>query len=185
MASKGQIISNPITGDIYEFLETSKESNGAYVKMKATICSNGPLVPNHFHTLQDEKFEVVTGKFTIQSEGKTITLDSGEQITLLKNIPHNHYNNSDNPVVYIHTVSPALDFEYLMENLVGLAADGKSKNGKYGLIQELVTLKYIDSKAFLADIPIAIQKVLMNIIAPIGRIMGYRAIYQKYSGIEK
>jgi len=55
-----------------------------------------------------------------------------------------------------------LDFEYLMENLVGLAADGKSKNGKYGLVQELVTLKYIDSKAFLADIPIAIQKVLMN-----------------------
>jgi len=66
-----------------------------------------------------------------------------------------------------------------------LAADGKAKNGKYGLVQELVMLKYGDSKSFLADIPIGVQKVLMNIIGPIGRLMGYRVIYKKYSGIEK
>jgi hypothetical protein len=66
----------------------------------------------------------------------------------------------------------------LIENLVGLAADGKSKNGKYGLVQELVALKYLDSKSYLADIPIGVQKVLMNTIAPIGRQFGYRAIYK-------
>ncbi len=55
---------------------------------------------------------------------------------------------------------------------MGLAADGKSKNGNYGLIQELVTLRYLDSKTFLADIPVGIQKVLMHIIAPLGRLFG-------------
>ena len=68
---------------------------------------------------------------------------------------------------------------------MGLAADGKSKNGKYGLVQELVSLKYLDSKSYLADIPIGVQKILMNTIAPIGRLFGYRAIYKKYSGLEK
>jgi quercetin dioxygenase-like cupin family protein len=185
MPTKGQTITNPTNGDSYEFLETAKDSNGERVTMKAMIKSKGQLVPKHFHVFQDETFEVISGQLSIFLEGEIKTLSAGEKITLPKNIPHNHYNNEDSVVTYIHTVTPALDFDFLIENLVGLAADGKSKNGKYGLIQELVALKYLDSKSYLADIPIGVQKVLMNIIAPIGRLLGYRAIYKKYSGIEK
>lgn len=185
MPTKGQIITNPVNGDSYEYLETSRDTNGERVTLKATVKSKGPLVPNHFHTMQDETFEIISGKLTIWSDGKTITLSAGEKLTLPKNKPHNHYNNEDTELTYIHSMSPGLDFDYLVENLVGLAADGKSKNGKYGLVQELVTLKYLDSKSYLADMPLGIQKVLMNTIAPIGRLFGYRAIYKKYSGIEK
>ncbi len=112
-------------------------------------------------------------------------LSAGEKITVPKNKPHNHYNDHDEAVTYVQTVTPALDMDYFLETLLGLDGDGKAKNGKYGLVQELVLLKYLDSKSFLADMPIGIQKILMNIIAPIGRLMGYRAIYKKYSGIEK
>ncbi len=55
-------------------------------------------------------------------------------MTLPKNEPHNHYNIGDTAVNYIHTTTPALDFDYLIETLVGLATDGKSKNGKFGLV---------------------------------------------------
>jgi len=185
MPTKGQIAINPTNGDAYEFLETANDSKGQRITLKATIKSKGPLVPKHFHVFQDESFEVVSGELTVWLNGETKTLTAGEKITLNKNIPHNHYNNADAPLTYIHTVTPALDFDYLIENLMGLAADGKSKNGKYGLVQELVTLKYLDSKSYLADIPMGIQKLLMHTIAPIGRLLGYRAIYKKYSGIEK
>lgn len=185
MPLKGQIATNPTNGDSYEFLEVAADTQGKRVVLSATIHSKGQLVPNHLHVLQDETFEVVSGKLTVWSEGQLKTLTAGEKIRLPKNTPHNHYNNEDSPLCYIQTVEPALDFEYLIENLVGLAADGKSKNGKYGLMQELVTLKYLDSKSFLAGIPIGIQKILMNTLAPLGRMMGYRAIYKKYSGIEK
>ncbi|HEX6432188.1 MAG TPA: hypothetical protein VF008_31065, partial [Niastella sp.] len=73
----------------------------------------------------------------------------------------------------------------LLETIVGLSTDGKMPNGKAGLIQELVILKYIDSKSFLINIPLGVQKLLMNIVAPIGRLLGYRAVYKKYSEIEK
>lgn len=185
MPTKGQITINPTNGDSYEFLETARDTNGQHVTLKATIYSKGQLVPKHFHVFQDETFEVVSGQLTVWLDGQTRTLSAGEKITLPKNIPHNHYNSEDIPLSYIHTITPALDFDYLIENLAGLAADGKGKNGKYGLVQELVTLKYLDSKSYLADIPIGIQKILMNTIAPIGRLFGYRAIYKKYSGIEK
>ncbi len=185
MPLKGQIIINPINGDSYEFIETAKDTNGDRVTVKTVLKSKGEVVPKHFHVLQDETFEVISGKLTVLLEGKTQIISAGEKITLPKNIPHNHYNDEDSPVTYLHSVTPALDFEYLIENLVGLAADGKSKNGKYGLVQELVTLKYLDSKSYLADIPVGLQKVLMNTIAPIARLLGYRAVYKKYSGIEK
>lgn len=185
MPIKGQISTNTINGDSYEFLETAQDTNGKHVVLKATIHSKGQLVPKHFHALQDETFEVISGKLTVWLDGKTISLTSGEKITLPKNTHHNHYNLEDTPLCYLHKVEPALDFDYLIENLAGLAADGKSKNGKYGIIQELVTLKYLDSKSYLADIPLGIQIILMNIIGPIAHFFGYRAIYKKYSGIEK
>lgn len=185
MPVKGQTSVNRITGDSYEFLETAGDSNGARVVIRSTVYSKGQLVPKHFHLLQDETFEVLSGHLTVWLNGSTRILGAGERITLSKNIHHNHYNADDLPVCYLHTVTPALDFEYLIENLAGLASDGKSKDGQYGLIQELVTLKYLDSKSFLADIPVFIQKLLMNTIAPVARLFGYRAVYKKYSGIEK
>jgi gentisate 1,2-dioxygenase len=109
----------------------------------------------------------------------------GEKIVLPKNVPHNHYNDQSEPVIYLHTVIPALDFEFLIETLVGLAADGKSKNGQYGLLQQLVSLKYLESKSYVADIPEWVQNILMNTVAPIARLFGYRAVYRKYSGIVK
>ncbi len=185
MPSKGQILSNPNTGDIYEFLETAKDTNGERVAVKMILKSKGELVPNHYHALQDEHFEVVSGKLTILLEGKKQILAQGDKITLPKNKPHNHYNNDTEPVVFIQSVTPALDFDYLLENIIGLTIDGKMPNGKAGLVQELVTLKYLDSKSYLASIPQGLQKFLMNVVGPIGRMFGYRAIYKKYSDIEK
>ena len=185
MAIKGQILTNPDTGDIYEFLETAKDTNGEYIKVKMTLNTKGELVPNHFHVLQDESFEILSGNMTVWLDNKLQTVASGNSIFLPKNVAHNHYNGHDEALVYIHKVSPALDFEFLLENLIGLTADGKMKNGKAGLVQELVTLKYLDSKSYLADIPVAVQNVLMNLVAPIAKLFGYRAIYKKYSGFEK
>lgn len=186
MAKKGQILKNPYSGDTYEYLETAKETNGERVTIKMILKTKGPLVPDHMHTLQDESFEVLSGKLAILSEGKKITLSPGDKIAFPKNTPHNHYNDDDKAeAVFIQTLTPALDFEYLLETIVGLSTDGKMPNGKAGLIQELVILKYIDSKSFLVNIPLGVQKLLMNILAPIGRFLGYRAVYKKYSEIEK
>lgn len=181
MPAKGQILTNPLTGDTFEFLETSGDTNGERVTIRSTLKRKGMIVPNHVHVLQDESFEVLSGELTYFLDGTLSKAAAGDRITLFKNKAHNHFNMSDEPVTYIHTVSPALDFEYLVENLVGLASDGKMPNGKAGLIQELVTLKYLDSKTFLASIPIGIQKAMMNVVGPIGRQLGYRAIYRKYS----
>lgn len=185
MLIKGQQLLNPNSGDIYEFQETSNETNGKYVSVKITLNTKGQQVPTHIHNFQDEKFEVLSGSLTIISDGKKKKLSAGETILLPKHKAHNHYNETDSEVVFIQTITPALDFEHLLETIVGLSRDGKMPNGKAGLIQELVLLRYIDSKSTLADIPLGIQKILLSTVAPIGRLFGYRAIYKKYSGFDK
>ena len=185
MPKQGQTLTNPIQGDSYDFLETAQSTHGERVVMKACIHTQGQLVPNHLHVFQDEHFEVLSGELVIIHRGQKSLLKAGESMLLPKNEAHNHYNGSGEPVTYIHTVSPALDFEFLIENLVGLASDGKGKNGQFGLLQELVTLKYLDSKSYLADVPVFIQQILMQVVAPFARLFGYRAVYKKYSGFEK
>lgn len=185
MPKSGKIITNPFNGNSYEFIDTAEETYGEYVLIKATIKSKGPLVPNHIHALQNENFKILEGRMTIWLEGGINTLSAGEQTTLPKNHAHNHYNMEDTPLVYLHKISPALDFDYLMENLVGLAADGKTRNNFFGMIQNLVSLKYLDSVTYLAGVPIRLQKWLADLVAPIARYYGYRAVYRKYSNLEK
>jgi quercetin dioxygenase-like cupin family protein len=80
MAIKGQILTNPDTGDIYEFLETAKDTNGEYIKVKMTLNTKGELVPNHFHVLQDESFEILSGNMTVWLDNKLQTVASGNSI---------------------------------------------------------------------------------------------------------
>lgn len=185
MPVKGQIITDSTTGNSHEFVETAQDTSGERVVLKSTIKQKGPLIPEHIHQQQDETFKVLSGKLTVLTENKVETLSQGEQLFLPKNKPHNHYNAGDEAVEYLYTVTPGMDFDYLMETLTGLAGDGKAGNGGYGLMQELMFIRYLDGKTFRADIPIGMQKFLMYTVAPIGRLLGYRAVYKKYSDIEK
>lgn len=181
----GQVIQDRINGNRFEFLETAESSGGQRVRIKITQCAKGKTVGDHIHLAQDEHFEVISGSLTYSINKEKNNLLSGEQITLYRNIPHNHYNTGDEPAVYIQTISPALDIDYFLENLVGLINDGKMERGNMPFLQKMVTLKYLESPSLLADIPRGLQKLLAHMLGPVARMLGYRAIYKKYTGIEK
>lgn len=185
MPTKGQKLQNPYTGDTYEFLETAADTNGDYIKVMVTLKSRGARMPDHIHTLQDEFFEVISGKLTVVDRGEKIIIYPGGAKYFPRDRPHNHYNDHLGTVTFIQTVSPALDFDYLLETLHGLSCEGRIRKGKIGFLQQMVLLKYIESKRVLADVPLGLQNALVNALAPVGRILGYRAVYKKYSGIEK
>ena len=185
MPNKGQVLTDKYTGDSIEFIETGATSNGERVTIKVSLKSKGRTVDDHIHVLQDETFKILSGQMTYFLNGEKHVVGPGEEVTLPKNVPHNHYNMHDEPAVYLQTISPAIDIDYFLENLFGMINDGKVKEGKLPFLQAMVTLKYLESPSLLANMPRRMQKGLASFLAPIARMMGYRAIYKQYTGIEK
>ncbi|NNF36275.1 MAG: cupin domain-containing protein [Saprospiraceae bacterium] len=185
MPQKGQILKDTVTGNIYEFIETAEDTHGAKVTVKITLNDKGKIAPDHIHLNQDETFEIFQGTMTYTLNGKEHEIKAGESIMLQRNVPHNHYNLSDEPLVFLQTIEPAYDIDYFFETLVGLTNDGKVVNGQMKFLQAMAIGKYLNSPSMLASIPRGIQRVLINIMGPIARMLGYRALYPKYCGIEK
>ena len=185
MPTKGQKLVDKFTGDTFEFIETSAETNGERVTLKVTLKSKGQTVDDHIHLIQDETFKILKGRMTYFLDGKEHHLNEGEEVILPKNKAHNHYNTDDEPAEYIQTISPGIDVDLFIENLIGMINDGKVKDGKLPFLQAMATGKYLESPSRLAAIPRGPQNFLINTLGPLARLFGYRAVYKKYTGIEK
>lgn len=185
MPTKGQKLINKFTGDTIEFLETSADTRGERVTIKVTLLSKGQTIDDHIHIIQEESFEILSGSMTYFLDGVQNHVNAGEVIVLPKNKAHNHYNIGDEPAEYIQTITPGMDVDYFLVNLFGMINDEKMKDGKLPFLQAMVTGKYLESPSRLAAIPMGLQNVLINILGPIARFFGYRALYKNYTGIEK
>jgi hypothetical protein len=76
---------------------------------------------------------------------------------------------------------PALNTETFLETMYGLVSDGKAdENGVPPLLQMAILGPTYDT--YLPSPPIVLQKALFAVLAPVGRLMGYRASYPEYSG---
>lgn len=181
MVKKGDIITNKITGDVVEFLETSAETGGKYTKIKFTVKPGGFNPVEHVHPQFDESFKVLSGKLSYTLDGDSFHISAGGKITLPKGIPHTHFNGETEDLVMEQTFTPSLDVEVFLENLLGLTADGRLHKGAPEFLQVMVWLRKLKAKTYLAKIPLGIQNFLSFLLAPVGSILGYRASYEKYN----
>lgn len=180
MSRKGQKLINPENGEYFEFVKTTEETGGASSTLK-TLVRNGGFKPVlHKHLLQDESFEVISGYLTYMLEGQPpVTIGPGETITLPRGVGHTHYNGGDEDLLMYQTVSPALDFEPFVEALHRHIVNGNMKSGQPPFLQLMVWMNDLQGKTCIADIPVGIQKVLAALLAPVGKLAGYRAFYNQ------
>ena len=174
-------INKPIrlpTGDVIEILETSAMTNGEYVRSRILFANGGLRVPPHIHP-QDEVFKILSGKLTYILDGEKHVADAGSTITLPRGVGHEHYSEGPEDAVTIQTLRPGLDFDYLLENLFGLGAEGNQST-----IQLLIIIAKMKSAFVRADIPIWLQKAVAKVVTPIAYLFGYRAVYKRFSGEE-
>ena len=174
-------INKPIvlpTKDVIEILETSAMSGGAYVRSRIVFATGGLRVPPHIHP-QDEEFKILSGKLTYFLAGEKHVADAGTTITLPRGVGHEHYSEGPEDAATIQTLRPGLDFDYLLENLFGLGAEGRPTT-----IQLLIAIAKMKSAFVRADIPIWLQKTAAHIVTPIAYLFGYRAVYKRFSGEE-
>ena len=166
-----------------EILENAAMTNGAYTRVRLVFKPGGSRVPPHRHLLQDETYQVISGTVTYMLDGKVHQAAAGATFTLPKSVIHEHYTVGPEDAVSIQTMTPALDFDVIVENLFGLGSEGRGVNAIDALMQGLVWIRKMKGPFYLA-LPIPFQRALAAVVTPVAYAFGYRALYKRFSGEE-
>lgn len=181
MAYKNKFISNTITGQSIKFLQTSQDTNGKLLEMESTYHAASKEPPMHYHPNQWEDFTVLRGELQVRVNGKLITLMIGDTLHIKPNEPHAMWNTSGSKVVVNWQVRPALNTEYLLETVTGLANDGKTNaDGIPDILQMAATMPKFGSVFRLAKPPFLMLKIIFSVLTPFAWLKGKKPLYKQY-----
>lgn len=108
-------------GDVYTFLVTGEESDGAYFAMEAIVPPGGGP-PRHIHTKEDETFYVLEGECEIRLGDETVTAGPGDFVNVPRGQVHCFHNATSSVVRMILTFTPS-GIEKFFEETLELARD--------------------------------------------------------------
>ncbi len=178
MARAGDEIVNPRTGQRMVFLETGKGTDGQLVRIDTFNPPSPPLEGKHVHPFQESGAEVLSGSLCFSVGGEQRSVKPGESITIPANTPHFFWNDGEQEAHAVQWFRPALKTDQFFETFFGLAQDDKlTAKGLPSLLQIAVMMPRFGDEIRLASPPWAMQKAVFGLLAPVGRMLGYRAEY--------
>ena len=179
MAFSGQVIENPENGERVRFLRTARETGGRVLSFQSSLRPGGFVGVEHVHPLQTSHFQVLTGPVTFRIAGRQFKVARGETITVHPGTPHRYWNDTDHPVSVMVEFRPALRTETLFETFFGLARDGMVAGDRVrNLFREAVLVEEFSAESRPTCSPVRWRA--LRLMALIGRLLGYRAIDQRY-----
>lgn len=186
MARAGTEIYNPVQGDWIVFRETARDTSGELFSAELVVSPKAAGPPAHVHPLQEERFEVLSGTIRARLGNQERSLQEGERLTVAPSMPHTWWNDGEEIARVSGELRPALNTEIFFETLYGLARDGKTdENGVPNLLQLAVMLSGLNKgELYLAKPPMPVQKALFALLSPVGKLLGYKDHYPKYSGTD-
>ena len=179
MARNGDELFNPATGLRTVFRQTAEETNGELLQVDWIAAGAWTTGPDHIHPLQDERFEVVSGRLGLRVNGVEHVLEPGDALEAPAGAPHAAWNAGPGGVHALVDFRPALRTETAFETLAGLAQDAKttSAGAPKNPLQLALVLRHFEDEIYLARPPLAVQRVLMAPLAALARLLGLRPEY--------
>jgi quercetin dioxygenase-like cupin family protein len=175
MATTNQFIENPILGDKAKFIITSEDSQGEVMKGELWLKAFAQGPPLHYHPIQSETFEVISGQLGLEVDGKKTVIGPGEKYTVQPNIAHKWYNSGEEELHMIAELRPALKTEFFLESMYSLAHQGKvNKKGLPGTLQFAAILNECPGELYIVGPPIFIQKFTAKVVGGFAKLIGYK-----------
>jgi mannose-6-phosphate isomerase-like protein (cupin superfamily) len=182
VARRGEVLESPINGQRAIFRQTADDTGGRLLRLDFFVAPGGFLGNEHLHPKQEERIEVLSGTLRCRVGGSERDVEQGEAVTVPAGTAHTLWNEGEEEAHALVEYRPALRMESLFETLFGLGRDGKTDEGRSpGLLQGAVMLAEFEEEYRLARPPLPVQKALLAVLAPMGRLLGYRARYPRYS----
>jgi quercetin dioxygenase-like cupin family protein len=175
-------IDNLATGETYTFLQRARDTSGEVLRLRWSAEPAGQ-VGEHIHPMQEERFTVIAGELTVSIERKLTICPAGETVAVPAGVRHSFANRGTVPVEATLEIRPALRMEQVFESLAGYSREGKARAG--GLPRNPLLLA-VFAHEYAAEIrgpkpPYPVQRLLLPLLAAIGRLLGYRAHKPEYA----
>jgi quercetin dioxygenase-like cupin family protein len=164
-------------------MRTAADTEGAAVRVETAVRPGGFVAAAHVHPFQTERFEVLSGTLGLALRGKAITARPGEKLTIEPGTAHKFWNAGEDELRFLTEITPALEFESLIETMFALAAAGKTdRRGMPNPLRLAVIAKAHFDTVRLPFPPAALQRLGLALGAPLGRALGYEPTYLPASG---
>lgn len=166
-------IVNPLTGYTITFLEASEEL--FRFREVALPSTYGPAL--HVHPLQEERFEVIRGSVEFVMGTQKIVCRPGESVVVPAGVAHTFKNSADGESEMFGEYRPGLPAHSrrFFEVYFALARAGLTDmQGLPSIWQIAVEMPGISDHVRLAFPPWEVQQLVLALLRPIARLMGYR-----------
>jgi mannose-6-phosphate isomerase-like protein (cupin superfamily) len=175
MPQKGDELVNPVSGERVVFLETRASSNNEVLRMEAFGLIKGFNETRHIHPNQHETHTVLGGVMGVEMDGREYTLRANDSITFPPNVPHKFWNISGDDLHFITEFRPAYETEDFIETYIANAQTGNvNEKGQPRFLHFFVILHHYPIAGYLAGVPVFLQKIVIALLAFIGRLFGYK-----------
>jgi len=183
MARVGETIENPVNGERITWIETAQTTGGELLSFDLSLRPGAAVAAAHRHVRQEERFRVQAGTIGLEVAGNRREVGLEEEVAVPLGVPHGWWNHGQEEATVRVELRPALDTETFFESFFGLARDGKTNSkGIPGLLQAAVLFRDLsDSCPSLTRPPAVVQRAVFATLAPVGRVLGRRAVYAEYS----
>jgi quercetin dioxygenase-like cupin family protein len=183
VAKQGDVIENPRRRERVLLLETAAETGGRRLVMRVTAEPSEVGPPVHYHPKQKESFAVTRGTLTYvigTSEPRSAAV--GETVVVEPGVRHTWWNAGPETVQFDGMLEPAGRFQLFIETVYGLIRDGKvTARGVPNMLQMAVIAREFRSDIVFTAIPRPARVLALPLLAAVGRSLGYRPWYPRYS----
>ena len=178
----------PAVGQVFHstsegFTQRIVKHEGGLLWSELTMRPHAPGPPPHIHTAFAERFRVERGTVGIRLGDQVVQLKAGEEYLVKPGTLHQPFNpTGEEAVVFGSTTDYALpeQFGIFLSQAYGFF-DSRPENGRMprALLQMSRFSPQYDS--WIGGPPIAVQRAMYWVVAPIARMYGYRTYYPQYA----
>jgi quercetin dioxygenase-like cupin family protein len=179
----GEVYENRVQGDRFVVREGSEDTGGERLVGDLFIRPGGAVAGKHVHSYITECFEVLAGTVRFHVDGRDEVAAPGQQVEIAPGVVHDWWNVGDDDAHVLVDIRPAERFELMIQNLYGLANDGRANaRGVPRLLPLALFAREFRREGEFVRPPRIVQRLIFCALTPLARARGYKTIYPEYLG---
>lgn len=157
-----------------------RTSTPELLELEATFLPDKHQPPKHWHPEQDERFEILEGTLRARVDGQERTLGAGDVLDIPRGAVHQFWNPGPEPAKAVWQVRPAGRTEQWFRGIDALHRQGRvGRGGMPGPLAYAVFLTEYRDVFRLATPAAPLVRAALALLAPIGRLRGYRPVPER------